>query len=190
MNHLAATISAVLLLTSLQRVAYAECEAGIGIKTPAGRLISNQCFDSKGVGTRRWFSLDGRRLVEDEYLSNDLALDTARLHWIYEGRSLQQTGCPKQIYLLDLSVAPPKVFAFGVTAACNQFHWASWGKKRSVIAIKDNVRFIYANGKLAAPAADNDLYSTIKPTMFDTPVEQLHPFARELPLPPSPPASP
>lgn len=122
-------------------------------------------------------------MLVDEFLSNDQAIDPKNLHWIFLGKASPTTGCPEQLYLLDLTPATPKVFAFGVKAACNEFHWASWGKKSSTIAIRSNVKFIYMNGKLTAPPEDNELYSAIKPSFVDTPVEQLHPFAREIPLP-------
>lgn len=88
------------------------------------------------------------------------------------------------LYLIDLQYTPPKVFSFGVKAAKNEFHWASWSAKRSVIALKYNVKFVYDGVRVTPPAADNDLWSAIRPTMFDTPVERLVPFAREVPLPP------
>lgn len=93
-----------------------------------------------------------------------------------------ERGCPACLYLIDLTGDKPRVFAFGVKNALNQYHWASWGKKRSVIAIKHNVKFVYKNGKLTPPKKDNDLYLTIKPTMFETPVEKLEPFVEEVSL--------
>jgi hypothetical protein len=58
---------------------------------------------------------------------------------------------------------PVKVFAFGVKTACNEFHWASWGKNRSVIALKKNVEFVYENGKLIPPKAGEKLFNSIEP---------------------------
>ena len=74
-------------------------------------------------------------------------------------------------------------FKFGVANANNEFQWASWGKNVSVIALKNNVKFVYKDGKITPPKADNDLWTSIKPTMFSTDVSKLIPFAEEIPLP-------
>lgn len=104
--------------------------------------------------------------------------------FVFQGRteSYEDRRCPACLYLLDFTGDKPRVFSFGVKNASNQFHWASWGKKRSVIAIKKNVKFVYENGKLTPPKKDNDLYLNIKPTMFETPVEKLEPFVEKLPI--------
>lgn len=104
--------------------------------------------------------------------------------FIFQGRTENRDcrRCPACLYLVDLTNGKPHVFAFGIQNASNEYHWASWGKKRSVIAIKRNVKFVYENGKLTPPKKDNDLFLAIKPTMFETPVEKLDPFVDELPV--------
>ena len=66
------------------------------------------------------------------------------------------------MYLLDLSNKPAKIVAFGVKNSCIEFDWASWGKRRSVIALKHNVRFVYEDGKMKPPKVDEKLWTSIE----------------------------
>jgi hypothetical protein len=159
------------------------CESGRGVKTQFGRLITTECVNDKGYTVRAYVSLNDTKLLEDKFLSADLAIDKNRSYWVFSGNVLHETGCPERLYLLDLSTDQPKVFAFGVKAACNEFQWASWGKNGSVIALKNNVKFVYKSGKITPPKADENLRTSIQPTMFATDVSKLIPFAEEIPLP-------
>lgn len=160
------------------------CEKGRGIKTPVGRLVEAECSNAKGYTTRQSVYLDQQKVLEDKSLFQEES-NKERTIWIYSGKSLHETGCPERLYLIDLSVAPPKVTAFGVKKACNLFHWASWGQKRSVIALKKNVSFVYENGKLSLPAAGEKLWNSIEPPHAGggMTIEDAVPFAEEIALP-------
>ncbi|MFY9459352.1 MAG: hypothetical protein WAP57_06290 [Aquabacterium commune] len=82
---------------------------------------------------------------------------------IYTSGSPSPSGCPEKLYLIDFNFKNPTVIAFGVKNACNEFHWASWGAKRSVIALKNNVQFKYENGKLTPPKQGLQLFNSIEP---------------------------
>jgi hypothetical protein len=85
--------------------------------------------------------------------------------------------------LLDLTGKKPRVFEFGITNTCNTFHWASWGKGDSaVIAIKDNVKIKYNNGKFTFPDEENYLSGSTSATGSNKAADYV-PFARELPIP-------
>lgn len=128
--------------------------------------------------------IDGKPLLREAYLSR-VDRDKTRSFWIFRGDSLQETGCPDRHYLIDLSMQPVKVIAFGVKKACNEFHWASWGEKRSVIALKNNVKFSYENGKMTLPASGEKLWKAIEPPHAGAGLaeEDAIPFAEEVPLP-------
>jgi len=80
---------------------------------------------------------------------------------------------------------PIKVTAFGVKKACNEFHWASWGEKRSVVALKSNVRFAYENGKMTSPEGGEKLWKSIEPPHAGAglSLEDAVPFVEDVPLP-------
>lgn len=182
-----ASLLFVLFSTVFACSAQEHCEGGKGIKTNFGLLTPTECVDQNGQSTRQWISLNDNKLLEDKYLSDDFAIDKTRAHWVFAGPSLWETGCPSRLYLIDISTKPVTVIAFGVKSACNEFHWASWGKKRSVIALKDNVKFTYQDGKITPPKAGPELYEYIKPnSMHMTPVEQFVPFAEDVSLPKGP----
>ena len=69
--------------------------------------------------------------------------------------------------------------------ACNEFHWASWGEKRSVIALKNNVSFVYENGKITPPASGQKLWKAIEPPHAGSGLaeEDAIGFAEDVPLP-------
>lgn len=128
--------------------------------------------------------IDGKPLLRAAYLSR-VDRDKTRSFWIFRGDSLQETGCPDRHYLIDLSLTPVKVIAFGVKKACNEFQLASWGEKRSVIALKNNVKFTYENGKMIVPAAGEKLWKAIEPPHAGAGLneEDAIPFAEDVPLP-------
>lgn len=93
-------------------------------------------------------------------------------------------SCPARMFLIDLTGIQPRVFAFGVKNACAEYHWASWGKKRSVIAIKENIRFTYSNGKLTPPPADfGDGIPLLRRYPEDAQSQRNWPFVEELQIP-------
>jgi hypothetical protein len=85
------------------------------------------------------------------------------------------------MFLIDLTGDKPRVYAFGVKNACAEYQWASWGKKHSVIAIKDNIRFTYSNGKLNPPPDDfGDGTPLSRRYPEDGKPQRLWPFVEEL----------
>jgi len=177
----------MLCLLTLQLAACSaqvNCKAGRPIDTPAGDLVINRCVDQNRQPTRRFVSVAGVKVLESAYLADEDA-DKDRLRWIFRGDALQETGCSDRLFLLDLSSKPAKVYAFGVRKACNEFQWASWGSKRSVIAIKKNVSFVYENGKIVPPAAGKNLWNSIEPPHAGPGLkaEDAVPFVEELALP-------
>ncbi|GAA5172702.1 hypothetical protein [Viridibacterium curvum] len=125
--------------------------------------------------------MDEQKILEDRSLYEE-AGDVAQQRWVFSGGNNPETGCAKTLYLLDIGVTPPRVLSFGVEGACTEFHWASWGKKRSVIAIKSNVKFVYENGKLTPPPKDLALITKIDPPRIGSGIDEkkLQPFVREV----------
>jgi hypothetical protein len=160
------------------------CKPGKPVKTPSGDLILTRCIDSLKYPTKKFVSVGGTKILESNYLS-DQDFDNERNHWIFRGDSLQESGCPDRLYLIDLSIKPIKVIAFGVKKACNEFHWASWGEKRSVIALKNNVKFIYENGRMTLPAGGEKLWKSIEPPHAGAglSLEDAVAFAEDMPPP-------
>ncbi|MES2049275.1 MAG: hypothetical protein V4447_12810 [Pseudomonadota bacterium] len=177
-------ISIFLFLMSTHCFSQENCERDRGTKTPHGRLTTTDCSDSKVYLIKKYISLDDVKILERSYLSEQ-SFDKERSRWIFRGESLHETGCPDRLYLIDLSVKPVKVIAFGIKKACNVFHWASWGEKRSVIALKNNVNFIYENGKMTLPASDEKLWKSIEPPHAGEGMksEDAIPFAEDIPPP-------
>jgi hypothetical protein len=176
---------ALAVAVSCNSFAAETCKSGRGIPTAYGRLVSTDCFDAAGHLTHQSISLDGTKLVEDRRLFDDYAIDKSRTHWIYSGEPQWETGCPDRLYLIDISKKPARVIAFGVKKACNEFHWASWGKKRSVIALKNNVKFVYEDGVMTLPKAGESLWNAIEPPHAGPGLseEDAVPFAVDVPLP-------
>jgi hypothetical protein len=160
-----------------------NCKASKPRKTDYGEFIKVDCGTAK-TGYKETISFNGVSILSDVRLFDEDHNKDYSLRVYTSGAANPKTGCPSNLYLVDVSTQPVRVFSFGVKSACNEFHWASWGANRSVIALKDNVQFVYENGKITPPKADSDLWRKIKPTMFSTPVEKLIPFADEVPMPP------
>lgn len=80
---------------------------------------------------------------------------------------------------------PVKVTAFGVKKACNEFHWASWNEKRSVLSLKNNVKFVYENGKMTLPASGEKLWKAIEPPHAGAglDLQDAVAFSEDVPLP-------
>ncbi|GAA5172704.1 hypothetical protein [Viridibacterium curvum] len=157
-----------------------ECKSGKGYVTEHGRFTQTHCHEN-GHPTRSFLRLDSLKLIEDAQLFL-LTSDNSLQRFLYSGGLDRSVACPKNLYLIDISLAAPKVIAFGVEGACPEYHWASWGKKRSVIAIKSNVRFVYENGKLTPPPKDLALITTIEPPRTGSGIDEkkLQPFVREV----------
>lgn len=139
-----------------------QCRSGFGIQTPQGKLVSTRCTVD-GVDRTHSLSLDGIKVLEDARLFSEETNKLRTLHVYKSGTYSAVTACAEKLYLLDTSRRPPLTIAFGVKNACNEFHWASWGDKRSVIALKKNVKFVYEDGKLLPPAKGEALWNAIEP---------------------------
>jgi len=179
------TILLLLTLLTIPPAALSQelCESDRSVSTPNGDLVLTRCRDAKKSTVRTFVSVSGKKILEDSYLSEQ-DFNKPRSIWIFRGDSSPQTGCPQRLYLIDLA-GGGKVFEFGVENACNEYHWASWGEKRSVIAIKKNVKFVYEKNGITPPAKNINLIANIEPPRAgpDMDENQLRPFARELALP-------
>jgi hypothetical protein len=160
-----------------------KCETSIPRKTAYGEISRTECGTAQ-TGYSYTINVDGKVVLKSSYLSRQ-DFDEKLGIWIYRAESNNQTGCPERHYLVDISKKPTKVIAFGVKNACNEFQWSSWGAKRSVIALKRNVQFVYENGKITLPAGGEKLWNTIEPPHAGggISVEEAAPFAEEVPLP-------
>lgn len=151
-----------LLLISYGCTAQETCKPGRGVKTPAGELIITRCIDQEKFPTRKYVSVDGMKLLESKSIHEE-SHDRDNARWIFRGDSLQETGCPDRLFLIDLSIKPIRTIAFGVKKACNVFQEAAWGEKSSVIIIQSNVKFIYEGGQMKLPVAGEKLWRSIEP---------------------------
>jgi hypothetical protein len=165
-------------------VAQEACDQRRPLRTPTGDLVETQCTNAKGVATRSYLSLGGVKILEDQALF-EMDRNKVRSIFVYAGRVDVSTGCPSRLNLIDVSLSPPKIISFGVKKACNVFHWASWGDKRSVIALKNNVKFTYENGKMTLPASGEKLWKAIEPPHAGAGLnlEDALAFSEDVPLP-------
>ena len=134
---------------SASTLAQNKCRSDL-IESSYGTVEHISCRDQARNYTHT-IRFSGADLLRDSLLV-EVENSKDRGKWVLRAGAVPTTGCPERLYLIDLSLSPVKVIAFGVKNACNEFHWASWGTKRSVIAIKNNVKFVYEDGKLTPPA--------------------------------------
>lgn len=148
-----------------------------------GEVSRTECTFKDG-STEDSINLRGKAILKDVRLFPDDASQDKSLR-IYTSGAPTSTGCAGRLYLIDFKAVPPNVLAFGVKKACNEFHWASWGAKRSVIAIKNNVSFVYETGKLLPPPSGDKLWNSVEPPHAGSglAIEDAVGFAEELPLP-------
>jgi hypothetical protein len=120
-----------------------QCDASRPKKTAFGALVLQKCS-----GDRTHFDVivDGVQVLTDVFLSRE-DFDKTKGVWIYSNGGTA-------LYLVDLSKKPVVVWRFGVRMSTNEFEFASWGKDRVVIAIKNNTRFTYQDGKIKLPNQD------------------------------------
>lgn len=166
-----------------------ECTATKPRTTPFGVITFSECGSEQQAGYRYFVSVNGKKVLQDSYLSKE-DFDPLYTRWIYRGSSSPKTGCADRLYLVDLSTQPTTVLAFGIKTACNEFEWASWGDKRSVIALKHNVKFVYENGKLVPPRVGTKLFNSIEPPHSSVgggmTADSAVPFVESVPLPDTP----
>ena len=168
------------------------CESSNGIKTPYGKFTKTHCSDDANSDkNREWVSLNEIKILQDRRLIVE-SFNKVKGIFIYNSSDLNdyQIGCDQGLYLIDLSFTPPKVIQFGVKNACNEFDWASWGDKGSVIALKKDVRFTYKDGKIIPPKDMEHMWSSMVipvprgKTSADQPYPNyIIPYAKEIPLP-------
>lgn len=154
-------------------------------KTKSFGVISRTSCTENDIAVRETINLNGVAVLSDKQLfQEDLSNDGAMRVYL-SGSSNSSTGCAPKLYLLDMRSQPAKAFSFGVKNACNEFHWASWGEKRSVIALKKNVSFVYENGRITLPPAGEKLWKSIEPPHAGPGLkeEDAVPFVEELRLP-------
>lgn len=153
------------------------------VNTSVGNLDHMTCRDATKKYTHSVL-FKGDVVLRESFLASEDSNKTRTL-WLFTGDSKMETGCPDRLYLIDLSMTPVKVIAFGVKKACNEFHWASWGEKRSVIALKHNVKFTYENGKITVPTAGEGLWKAIEPPHAGAGLAESDAtaFAEDVPLP-------
>ncbi len=167
----------------VQAIEVDTCETTPPRVTPGGAITKTVCGTAK-KGYRHTINIDGKPVLTDSFLSKeDFSSDYRK--WVFSAHPEQETGCAGRIYFIDLSIKPAKVIAFGVKKACNEFHWASWEKKRNVIALKNNVKFTYENGMMTLPSAGEKLWHSIEPPHAGAGLaeEDAVPFAEDVPPP-------
>jgi hypothetical protein len=178
---------AVLAITAFVGCSNADEPASCKTSKPKsfsfGVVSRTECTYKDG-STQDSINFQGNPILRDVRLFPDDSSPDKSIR-IYTSGANSKTSCAGGLYLVDFNVKPPKVLAFGVKKACNEFHWASWGAKRSVIAIKNNVSFVYENGKLAPPPSGEKLWSSIEPPHAGAglAVEDAVGFVEELSLP-------
>lgn len=179
-------IATCMVLTAVSAAAQAEaqCQSSKPRETPAGVVQRTNCGKTQ-LDSAESIHVDGKRILSDKRLFDEARDKSRNLLVFSSGDFSATTACARTLYLLDLSGSPPKVFSFGVKNACNEFHWASWGDKRSVIALKHNVKFVYESGKLTPPAKGEALWKAIEPPHSGPGlgVEDAIPFVEDVPPP-------
>lgn len=124
------------------------CTDRLPITTPYGDLVRRTCHEGEEDLTFE-ILLSGKAVIKAKSLSDE-GRNNKKSVWIYSGEWKGR----KAIFLLDFSQNSPKAFAFGITMATNEIDYVSWGKKNDVIAIKNNVKFLYQGGRLIPPDAN------------------------------------
>lgn len=97
--------------------------------------------------------LNNTVLIETEHGLSDTEFELIRKN----GKTLrnrvlitEEVGpqCPTRYYILDFSEKAPIVSTPFDNGRCSEYDWVSWGKKNTVIMLKDGSKFIYENGKV------------------------------------------
>jgi hypothetical protein len=137
------------------------------------------------TGYRDSIIVNGVPVLSDTRLFSESSNKNRSITIYTSGASNIKTGCASRLYIIDYAAQPTKVIAFGVKNACNEFQSASWGENRSVISIKNNVKFIYENGKIILPSKGEKLYKSIEPPHAGAglSLEDAIPFSEDVPPP-------
>lgn len=173
-----------LLGTVGARASVENCRGTWNIGTPLGSLRSAVCEAPRN--TREAFfttwRLNGKELLRGSGTLSFESRDEKGRWVLVEDSNDPQLFCPARMFLIDLTGKAPRVFAFGIKNACAEYHWASWGKKRSVIAVKYNIRFTYHNGKLLPPPNDFGDGEPLSRRFPEDGNKPLTPFVEEIPI--------
>ena len=161
------------------------CENRGELKTPLGTLDEQVCKTPNRPGSStHQFLLAKKTILSGPYPMMFSHGNKNNSLMAIQGPPDPELSCSSQIFLIDLTSTKPHVYAFGIKNACAEYHWASWGKKRSVIAIKDNIRFTYSNGNLSSPPDDfGDGTPLSRRFPEDGKSLRMWPFVEELPIP-------
>lgn len=163
-----------------------RCETQGSFTTPKGQLIEEICRspDHTEESQSIW-RLGDQRLVIGRYPVTFESANRSNTLFVLQGANKWEIRCPDQVFLIDLTGERPRVFSLGVNYSCAIFHWAKWSeKKRSAIALKDNVQFTYSNGKVIPPEDTDTKFGSPLGYSVDLPKgAQVTAFVRELPLP-------
>lgn len=148
-----------------------------------GETSRTECTYKDGT-TEDSINFYGKAILKDVRLFPDDSSPDKSIR-VYTSGASTSAACPGRLYLVDFNIKPPRVIAFGVKKACNEFHWASWGSKRSVIAIKNNVSFVYESGKLLPPPSGEKLWNAVEPPHAEPglAIEDAVAFVEALPVP-------
>lgn len=163
-------------------VAQLTCNTVREVQTPLGNLLRQECEsqDKPNMAVDQ-FILDGKVLISGAHPITFEDRNKEKTLFVIQGAYDPTLYCPTRMFLIDLTGDKSRVYAFGVKNACAEHHWASWGKKRSVIAIKDNIRFTYSNGKFSPPPNDfGDGTPLSRRYPEDGKPQKLWPFIEEL----------
>lgn len=129
------------------------CETTTPRVTPHGAVNRSECGNVASGGRRATINIDGTPVVTSQYLAQEDSDDQLGF-FIYSREADPRAGCPDRLFLVDASIRPVKVIAFGVRGACNLFESVKWGRdRRTVISLKKGVRFTYEHGTLVPPKA-------------------------------------
>jgi hypothetical protein len=178
-------VACLFLSTSVFAGTY-RCETDTEIKTPKGTLSRDYCKSSdRFEESKSIWRLGDQKLVAGKYPITDQSRNPSKTIFVLQSTNNNKNGCADQVFLIDLAGERPRVFALGVTYSCAIFHWAKWSdKKRSVIALKDNVQFTYSNGKIIPPDDTDTKFGSPLGYSVDLPKgAQVAAFVHELPLP-------
>jgi hypothetical protein len=160
------------------------CRSSKPRSTPSGLISKTEC-GTAATGYRDTIIVNGIPVLSDTRLYNESTNKERSIVIYSSGASNVETGCASRLYIADYSTAAAKVIAFGVKNACNEFQSVSWGENRSVISIKNNVKFIYENSKITLPLKGKKLYESIEPPHAGAglSLEDAIPFAEDVPPP-------
>lgn len=189
-------IGVFFLIVIAQASAVMHCEVvGVSaIPSAYGKLTKTKCsnFDKNGprnqvINDRETLNIDGVPVLAADHLY-DIENNKDGSLWLFSTDEMDnETYCNSRMYLVDITKRPVKVLGFGVKKACTEFGSVKWGDKKTVITLKQKVKFIYQNGQMKLPVAGDKLFDDVEPPHGGVGMTQgdPQPFCEEMPLPES-----